>query len=305
MPPTADPYVRQELVETLYHVLWELVHVFFEHRGLLSGRDARRVHDAGASSFLYPFLGEQETQLEPVIDDVRRSVLMKSDGDRRAARPDADREPRGARSRRRGAARLRSRPAGSCSPSATAARPPTRWTSSPTSRRRRRRARAPGDRPHRGLGDPDRDRQRHRHRGDLRASGDRVRAGGRRAARAVDLGRLGERDRCAGGGAAARSRDDRDGRLRRRPDRRRAARRPRRRDALRAHPAHPGGAGERLPRAPGAGRGERGLSRPGPATGTGPGDRHRPGRRLPPVRVPAGQRARARRDTSSTTRTGC
>ena len=30
-------YVRQELVETLYHVLWELVHVFFEHRGLLAG----------------------------------------------------------------------------------------------------------------------------------------------------------------------------------------------------------------------------------------------------------------------------
>ena len=37
-PPTADPYIRQELVETLYHVVWELSHVFFEHRGLLSGR---------------------------------------------------------------------------------------------------------------------------------------------------------------------------------------------------------------------------------------------------------------------------
>jgi D-sedoheptulose 7-phosphate isomerase len=78
LPPSGDPYVRQELVETLYHVLWELVHVFFEHRGLLSGRDERPVHDAGASSFLYPFLGEQENELEPVIDDVRRSVLMKS-----------------------------------------------------------------------------------------------------------------------------------------------------------------------------------------------------------------------------------
>ncbi|MDQ6607027.1 MAG: SIS domain-containing protein [Actinomycetota bacterium] len=78
-PPTADPFVRQELVETLYHVLWELVHVFFDHRGLLSGRDQRRVHDAGASSFLYPFLDERENQLEPVIDDVRRSVLMKAE----------------------------------------------------------------------------------------------------------------------------------------------------------------------------------------------------------------------------------
>jgi D-sedoheptulose 7-phosphate isomerase len=77
-PPSGDPFVRQELVETLYHVLWELVHVFFEHRGLLSGREPRRVHDAGASSFLYPFLAEQESQLEPVVEDVRRSVLMKA-----------------------------------------------------------------------------------------------------------------------------------------------------------------------------------------------------------------------------------
>jgi D-sedoheptulose 7-phosphate isomerase len=58
--------------------LWELVHVFFDHRGLLRGRDARRTHDSGASSFLYPFLGEQDSELEPVVDDVRRSVLMKS-----------------------------------------------------------------------------------------------------------------------------------------------------------------------------------------------------------------------------------
>lgn len=77
-PPSSDPYVRQELVETLYHVLWELVHVFFDHRGLLLGRDERRTHDAGASSFLYPFLAEAEDQLEPVLEDVRRSVLMKS-----------------------------------------------------------------------------------------------------------------------------------------------------------------------------------------------------------------------------------
>ena len=77
-PPTPDPDIRQELVETLYHLLWELVHVFFEHRGLLAGRDTRPVHDAGASSFLYPFLGEHERELEPVVDDVRRSVLMKA-----------------------------------------------------------------------------------------------------------------------------------------------------------------------------------------------------------------------------------
>jgi len=78
IPPATDPYVRQELIETLYHVLWELVHVFFDHRGLLRGRDERRTHDAGASSFLYPFLGERDNELEPVVDDVRRSVLMKA-----------------------------------------------------------------------------------------------------------------------------------------------------------------------------------------------------------------------------------
>jgi D-sedoheptulose 7-phosphate isomerase len=78
-PPATDPSIRQELVETLYHVLWELVHVFFDHRGLLEGREARRVHDTGASSFLYPFLGETEDDLEAVVEDVRRSVLAKAE----------------------------------------------------------------------------------------------------------------------------------------------------------------------------------------------------------------------------------
>src|SRR5579864_3813635 len=31
-----DPLVIQETHETLYHVLWELVHIFFEHEGLLN-----------------------------------------------------------------------------------------------------------------------------------------------------------------------------------------------------------------------------------------------------------------------------
>ena len=79
LPPSDDPSVRQELVETLYHVLWELVHVFFEHRGLLEGREARAVHDTGASSFLYPFLAEQEHDLEAVVADVRRSALAKAE----------------------------------------------------------------------------------------------------------------------------------------------------------------------------------------------------------------------------------
>ena len=76
--PSDDPYIRQELAETAYHVLWELVHVFFDHRGLLSGREARPVHDTGHSSFLYPFLSESETDLESVVEDVRESATMKA-----------------------------------------------------------------------------------------------------------------------------------------------------------------------------------------------------------------------------------
>jgi D-sedoheptulose 7-phosphate isomerase len=71
--PSGDAAVRQELVETLYHVLWELVHVFLEH--VSGGRDA-----GAAAGFLYPFLGEREGgDLEAVVDDVRRSVIAKSE----------------------------------------------------------------------------------------------------------------------------------------------------------------------------------------------------------------------------------
>ena len=69
-PPVEDTFVRQELGETLYHVLWELVHVFLDHRGG-SGRDA------GAAAFLYPFLAEGQAG-EDVLEDVRRSVLLKA-----------------------------------------------------------------------------------------------------------------------------------------------------------------------------------------------------------------------------------
>ena len=71
-PPTDDPFVAQELVETLYHVLWELVHVFFDHI-------ERSTSGGGASSFLYPFLETGSRDVEPVVEDVRRSVLMKAE----------------------------------------------------------------------------------------------------------------------------------------------------------------------------------------------------------------------------------
>ena len=76
--PTEDPFIAQEQVETAYHVLWELVHVFFEHRGLLAGRDEGPRHDTGASSFLYPFLSESEHDLDAVLADVAGSVLAKA-----------------------------------------------------------------------------------------------------------------------------------------------------------------------------------------------------------------------------------
>jgi D-sedoheptulose 7-phosphate isomerase len=69
--PGTDPFVRQELSETCYHVLWELVHVFFDHLG---GSEA----GGGSAGFLYPFLERGESDLEPVVADVARSVVMKA-----------------------------------------------------------------------------------------------------------------------------------------------------------------------------------------------------------------------------------
>lgn len=78
VPESIDPYIRQELAESAYHVLWEMVHIFFDHRGLLTGREAKPTHDTGASSFLYPFLSESETDLDSILADVRSSAEMKS-----------------------------------------------------------------------------------------------------------------------------------------------------------------------------------------------------------------------------------
>ena len=77
-PPGDDSFLAQEIVETLYHVLWELVHVFFEHQGLLDAGHGM-THAAGASSFLYPFLAREEHDLERVLDDVERSVITKAE----------------------------------------------------------------------------------------------------------------------------------------------------------------------------------------------------------------------------------
>src|SRR3954447_5893711 len=69
--PDEDPMRAQELTETLYHVLWELVHVFLEHEHSRAG--------AGHSPFLYPFLeADAVTDTEAVVADVAASVVMKA-----------------------------------------------------------------------------------------------------------------------------------------------------------------------------------------------------------------------------------
>jgi D-sedoheptulose 7-phosphate isomerase len=66
---TCDPFVHQEIVEVLYHTLWETVHVFFEHREL--------GHDVGAAGFLYPFLGKERQQTVDMLANVAVSIEMK------------------------------------------------------------------------------------------------------------------------------------------------------------------------------------------------------------------------------------
>ena len=73
-PPSPDPFMSQELVEILYHTLWETVHVFFEHRE--RGHD-----DVGASAFLYPFLGGVKQDVSAVVGQVSSSIRAKAAGD--------------------------------------------------------------------------------------------------------------------------------------------------------------------------------------------------------------------------------
>ncbi|NDQ57035.1 MAG: SIS domain-containing protein [Acidipila sp.] len=67
--PALDSFLHQELIEILYHTLWETVHVFFEHREL--------GHDVGEAGFLYPFLGKKKQQTFDVVAEVAASIRMK------------------------------------------------------------------------------------------------------------------------------------------------------------------------------------------------------------------------------------
>lgn len=67
--PTSHPFVHQELIEILYHTLWETVHVFFEHREL--------GNDVGDAGFLYPFLGQEKQETHAIFDQVADSIRVK------------------------------------------------------------------------------------------------------------------------------------------------------------------------------------------------------------------------------------
>src|SRR6202451_3162845 len=68
-PATQDAFIHQELIEILYHTLWETVHVFFEHREL--------DHDVGEAGFLYPFLGKAKQETFDVVAEATNSIRMK------------------------------------------------------------------------------------------------------------------------------------------------------------------------------------------------------------------------------------
>jgi D-sedoheptulose 7-phosphate isomerase len=72
---TEDPFIHQEMIEILYHTLWESVHVFLEHREL--------GHDVGASGFLYPFLGQEKQDTGDLVSQVAASIRMKVQDDSR------------------------------------------------------------------------------------------------------------------------------------------------------------------------------------------------------------------------------
>lgn len=70
---TASAFLHQEMIEILYHTLWETVHVFFEHREL--------GHDIGDSQFLYPFLGREKQETGDLVSEVAASIQMKVEDD--------------------------------------------------------------------------------------------------------------------------------------------------------------------------------------------------------------------------------
>ena len=68
-PGVQAPFIHQELIEILYHTLWETVHVFLERQEL--------GFETGEAGFLYPFLGQDKQELTGVLADVAMSIRTK------------------------------------------------------------------------------------------------------------------------------------------------------------------------------------------------------------------------------------
>jgi D-sedoheptulose 7-phosphate isomerase len=79
-----DPFIHQEIVEILYHVLWETVHVFLEH--------GATPHDAGPAAFLYPFLATVDQGTDELMDAVTTSIRSKARDDERLRDEVGDRQ---------------------------------------------------------------------------------------------------------------------------------------------------------------------------------------------------------------------
>ena len=74
-----DPFIHQELLEVLYHTLWESIHVFLESEG--HGGDTQP-HDGGEAAFLYPFLSGRGPNAG-TVEDVALSIRSKVEEDAR------------------------------------------------------------------------------------------------------------------------------------------------------------------------------------------------------------------------------
>src|SRR6185437_1404296 len=81
---SSDAFMHQEMIEILYHTLWETVHVFFEHREL--------GHDVGEAGFLYPFLGQEKQETTDMVAQVAESICMKVRDDARLREQVAEEE---------------------------------------------------------------------------------------------------------------------------------------------------------------------------------------------------------------------
>jgi len=84
--PSFNSFIYQETIEILYHVLWESVHVFLEHREL--------GYEVGDAGFLYPFLGQEKQETGDLVAQVAESIRMKAHDDsllrRQVAREQAE-----------------------------------------------------------------------------------------------------------------------------------------------------------------------------------------------------------------------